>query len=444
MKNNNLINMNPSPFEDDTINEKITFIEKFSKKKIQTERIYVSLEDAIEKYDQNNLIFFEQMRGEAKSNINKLLEQSYEITPSELQQKYGNKVIDAINSIKKSQIYVDLPKLPFGKQLSDDEFLDLLNKCVCYANYHLTNENLNKIREKLLQNSKIILNIFKTRRILKDLLENALLTILTSDDESDQADNFDILCSSYISTITPFAKLEFNNNNNTLDKKELIETLCSKVHLKNYYESLDEFIPNFKNIVKSEEGLKVYINVYLQKYNIYFCKLPQNIMAITIHTGNIYLKADYLEEYFNKTDLNSQIIIREKIVLNLSHELMHGLIRIINPEMAENFFDKSEKKTKVKDNQIEFKDKFVSNFYSLNANESGNVFDHNFYEGYYFGELYEEEAFFFLDIKKLNSIDEYKNKLNSIILGEKKNKVINSSVNKFKKLKYEKPHCKRP
>ena len=105
---------------------------------------------------------------------------------------------------------------------------------------------------------------------------------------------------------------------------------------------------------------------------------------------------------------------------------------------------KAKKKTKVKDNQIEFKDKFVSNFYSLNANESGNVFDHNFYEGYYFGELYEEEAFFFLDKKNLNSIDEYKVKLNSIILGEKKNKVIKSSINKFKKLKYEKPHCKRP
>ena len=435
--------MKNSQFETNSDNN-IFFDEMLVNNESQTEKIYVSIEDAIKKYDKDNLIYFKRMETKEKSNMKNLLKQSYEITLPELQKKYGNKVIDAINSIKKSQIYVDLPKLPFGKQLSDDEFLDLLNKCVCYANYHLTNENLNKIREQLLQNSKIILNIFKTRRILRDLLENALLTILTSDDESDQADNFDILCSSYISTITPFAKLEFNNNNNTLDKKELIETLCSKVHLKNYYESLDEFIPNFKNIVKSEEGLKVYINVYLQKYNIYFCKLPQNIMAITIHTGNIYLKADYLEEYFNKTDSNSQIIIREKIVLNLSHELMHGLIRIINPEMAENFFDKSEKKTKVKDNQIEFKDKFVSNFYSLNANESGNVFDHNFYDGYYFGELFKEEAFFFLDIKKIDSIDEYKTKLKSIILGEKKNKVINSSINKFKKLKYERPHCKRP
>ena len=154
--------MNPSPFEDDTINEKITFIEKFSKKKIQTERIYVSLEDAIEKYDQNNLIFFEQMRGEAKSNINKLLEQSYEITPSELQQKYGNKIIDAIKLIKKFQTYEALPKLPFGKQLSDDEFLELLNKYVCYANYHLAKENLNNIREKLLASSNILFDMFET------------------------------------------------------------------------------------------------------------------------------------------------------------------------------------------------------------------------------------------------------------------------------------------
>ena len=433
--------MNNSAFEINSNEDNIFFYKMLANNECQTEKIYVSLEDAIKKYDKDNLIYFMQMEKLEKSSMIKLLEQNYEITPSEFQEKYGNKVIDAINSIKKSQLYMDLPILPFWKQLSDDKFLELLNKCVCYANYHLTNENLNNIREKLLQNSKIILNIFKTPRILKDLLENALLTILTSNNESDQEDNFDKLSSSYISTITPFAKLEFNNNNK-LDKNELIEILSSKVHLHNYYQSLDEFIPDFKNVVKNEESLKTHIINYVHKYNIYFCKMPKNIMAITIHTGNIYFNADYLEEYFNKTDLNSQIIIREKIVLNLSHELMHGLVRIINPKMAENFFDKSEKKTKVKNNQIKFKDKFISNFYSLNANESGNVFDHNFYEGYYFGELFKEEAFFFLDIKKIDSIDEYKNKLNIIILGEK-NKVSNSSINKFKKLKYDRPHCKK-
>lgn len=434
--------MNTSPLEDNSFNREISFIEKFAKNKIQTKRNYVSIEDAIEKYDQNNLLCFEQIKSK-ENNISKFLEQSYEITAPELQKKYGNKIIDAIKLIKKTQIYETLPKLPFGKQLSDEEFLELLNKCICYANYHLPEENLNNIREKFLDNSKIILEIFETPRILKDLLENSLLTILTSNNESDQDDNFDILFNSYISTITPFVKLDFNNNNN-LDKNELKDIFCSIVHLRNYYKSLGEFIPDFENFVKSEESLKAYIINYLQIYNIYFCKLPQNIMAITIHTGNIYLKADYLEEYFNKTDLNSQIIIREKIVLNLSHELMHGLIRIINPKMAENFFDKSNKKTKEENNEIKFKDKFISNFYLLNANESGNVFDHNFYEGYYFGELYKEEAFFFLGIKDINSMAEYKNKLNSIILGEKKNKVSNSSINKFKKLKHERPHCKRP
>ncbi len=434
--------MKNSAFETNS-DDKIFFEEILANNECQTKKLYVSMEDAIKKYDKNNIMYFQQMGKIEKSNIKNLLKQSYEITPPELQEKYENRIIDAFNSIKKSQIYVDLPKLPFGKQLSDDEFLELLNKCVCYANYHLTKENLNSLREKLLQKSEIILNIFQTRRILKDLLENALLTILTSNNESDQEDNFDILCSSYISTITPFVQMEFNNNNK-LDKNELIETLSSKVHLNNYYKSLDEFIPDFQNVVKNEESLKTHIIDYLQKYNIYFCKLPQNIMAITIHTGNIYLKTDYLEEYFNKTDLNSQIIIREKFVLNLSHELMHGLVRIINPKMAENFFYKSEKKTKVKGDQIEFKDKFVSSFYSLNANESGNVFDHNFYEGYYFGELFKEEAFFFLDIKKINSIDEYKTKLKSIILREKANKVSNSSINKFKKLKSDRAHCKRP
>lgn len=428
--------------------EKISFSQKFENNYIkEKDKEYFSLEDSINKYDHNNLFLLDQANDKEYGNMEDYLDLSYKITPPELQESYGQKVLEIIDSIKNSKIPIEIPKLPFGKHLSDDEFLELLAKCVSYTNYNLDKENLESIKNRLLINSKFLKNIFKKKQILKDLLENCLLTILTSNNQEDQDDNFNILTDANISTTTPLLKLDFNYNNtdNILDKKEIIDTFCSKIYLHNYYKSLDEFIPNFKNIVKNENSLKILIENYYKKYNIYFGKLPQYMMAKTIHTGNVYLKVDYLEEYFNKTDCDSQIIIREKIILNLAHELMHSLVRVINPKMAENFLIKSQKKTKVENDQLKFRDKFlVSNFHLFDSNESGNVFDFHFFNGYYFKELYKQEAEFFLDIKNKDNIREYKNQLNSIIFNESTQKLCTQTVNKFKKLEKERPKCKRP
>ena len=427
---------------------KISFSQKFGSNYIkEKDKEYFSLEDSINKYDHNNLFLLDQANDKEYGNMEDYLDFSCKITPPELQESYGQKVIEIIDSINKSKIPIEIPKLPFGKHLSDDEFLELLAKCVSYFNYNLDEENLESIKNRLLINSKFLKNIFKKKQILKDLLENCLLTILTSNNQEDQDDNFNILTDANISTITPLLKLEFNYNNidNVLNKKEIIDTFCSKIYLHNYYKSLDEFIPKFKNIVKDENSLKILITNYYKKYNIYFCELPQYMMAITIHTGNVYLNAGYLKEYFNKTDCDSQIIIREKIILNLAHELMHSLVRVINPKMAENFLIKSQKKTKAENDQLKFRDKFlVSNFHLFDSNESGNVFDFYFFNGYYFKELYRQEAEFFLDIKNKDNISEYKNQLNSIILNESTKKLSTQTVNKFKKLEKERPKCKRP
>ena len=411
-----------------------------------TNKRYISLEEAIKKYDHDNLLFFDQPKYKESEKMKEYLYLSYKVTPSELQDNYGNKVIEIINNMQKSQTPAELPKLQFGKQLTDDEFLQLLIDCVSYASYKLTKENLENIRSRLLTNSKLLKNIFVENQILKDLLENCLIAILTDNNEANQDDNFNILFNAYISTTTPFIQLEFNYNNtrNILDKKELIDTFCSKIYLYYYYKSLDEFIPNFKSIVKDENCLKPYIQNYFEKYNIYFCKMPNYMMANTIHTGNVYLKGDYLEEYFNNTDSDSQLIIREKLILNLAHELMHALCREISPEMRENFLKNSEKKTKLENDEIKFRDKFVSNFHLEDSNESGNFFDFNFFDGMYFNELYKSEAEFFLDIKNKNDVGDYVNQLNSVIFNEKNKKLPKQMVNKFKKLENERPKCKRP
>ena len=333
-----LIQMNQSKIEMTSEKETISLLEKFHSD--DKDEIYLSLEDSIKKYDHDNLLFLDKAQNKEYDKIKEKLNISYSITAKELQKKYSKEIIDAIKLINKTNIPAELPKLPFGKQLSDMEFLELLNKCISYACYHSNKEKLENIKRRLLSKTKILENIFNRKQILKDLLENCLLTILTTDNEADQDDNFNILSKARNSTITPFIKLSFNYNNksNILDKRELIDIFCSNVYIQYYYKSLDEFIPDFKNIIKNEDCLKTYINNYFQKYDIYFCQLSYYILSITIHTGNVYLKSDYLEEYYNEEDEDSQVVIREKIILNLGHELMHALMREINPEMGDNFF----------------------------------------------------------------------------------------------------------
>ena len=48
--------------------------------------------------------------------------------------------------------------------------------------------------------------------------------------------------------------------------------------------------------------------------------------------------------------------------------------------------------------------------------------------------MYEGEAKLFLDIKNINSLTEYREKLNKIIKEEKKKKLTPNNVNKFKKI----------
>ena len=346
---------------------------------------YLFLEDSIRKYDHDNLIFLDQDKSKDYDDIKNLLDKNYSVTPLEFQSKYGNEVLNLIKSMNKTIIPAELPKLQFGKQLSDIEFLELLKESISYACYNLSKDKIEKIKTQLLNKKKILENMFGKKQILKDLIENCLLTILISDKKFDQTDNFKILSKTRISTVTPLIKMNFNYNkkNKNIDKEELIETFCSNAYINNFYKSLDEFIPNFTNIVKDETCLKQYIKNHFEKYNIYFAQLPPNMLAITIHTGNVYLKSDYLEEYYNEEDEDSQIIIREKIILNLAHELMNALIKEVEPEMSKNFFLISIRKIKEVNNQIQFQNKFNSGFHPFDANESGNIFDYHFFNGYY-------------------------------------------------------------
>ncbi len=406
----------------------------------------ISLKQSIQKYDNDNLSFLgKNIENQEYKKIKEYIDKTSIVTPLEKQEHFSQLIIDAINTLEKSDVKVDLPQLPYGKHLSDKEFVELFKECVSYANFHLDCEKLKEIKKKLIaDNYNIVKKIFRYGQILKDLLQNAIISILTTESKQEQEDNFNILKTRRL-TLTPFIKLDFNDNK--LDKAEFIETFCSNVYIKHYKKVLKKFVPDFKKYVSSEDKLKEYIKKYFENHYIYFCELPQNILALTIHTGNMYLKASYLKEFYNEIGNGPKIIIRQKIVLNVGHELTHTLLREINPNMANNFLIKSNNKDNEnkKDNCLQFKDKFVSNFHYLDSNESGNIFDHLFFNEYYFDELLEDEAFFFLKIKNIKTIKEYKDELEKVINNEKskKDKSFSEPVNKFKKIEKEPARCIR-
>ena len=406
---------------------------------IQNNFEYLSTKSIIDKYDNENIAIIKNTNSKELENI---LSHNISITANEYQNIHYKEIINEINNLKNSNIYEKLPVLPYGKRLSDLEFINLFKKCVKYANYKFDYEKLENTKRRLLELIDVIENVFKCPQILKDLKQNALLSILTSADDDEQTDNFNLLKVRY-SSLTPLIKMNFNNNE--LNKKELTEIFCSYVYIKNYMKSLCKFIPNFNKIIPNETILKNYITNYFNNHDIYFCDMQDmdNIMAVTIHTGNMYLKAKYLVEYFEKNNPETQIIIREKIILNIAHELNHNLVREINQEMKNNFFIKSNYKgKKIENNEINFISKFDdTNIHILSVNESGNLFDYYFYDHYYFDDLYDKEAKLFLNIKEIKSLTEYKSKLNNIINEEKVKKPICNPVNKFKKLENKTRRC---
>ena len=395
----------------------------------------ISIEQCILNFEKETLELLNKNKSLDNDKIQRDIIQSYAVTPDSLQDKLSNDLLTLINKMNKTTKIVELPKLPYGNSLSDREFLDLVNQCIEYANFNLNKERIEYIKNRLTNEFSLVLsNLFKRAQYIKDLLENALLTILTSEKETDQEDNFQLLKINNI-TKTPLVKMDFNGKNSLkLDKDEFIETFTSYIYLKKFRIALKVFIPNLDQIIKSENDLIKFIRDYFNNKYIYFADLPQNVLALIIHTGNIYLKSSYLYEYYNEKDYDNQLIIREKIVLNLGHELMHHLVREISIEMKQNFLIKSNEKNSKKNTKIKFKNKFSNKYIELDCDESGNRFDHYFFNSYYFEELYEGEAKLFLDIKNINSLTDYRDKLKKIIMAEKKKKLTPNNVNKFKKI----------
>ena len=190
---------------------------------------------------------------------NKLKEEilmNVEKTPLALRSNYTNQIFDIIKKMNKSNIFQELPKLPFRKQLSDTDFIALLKESVSYANYKFETQKIENIKSRLINDySAALTNLFNRGQTVKDILENAIITILTTDVESEQEDNFKLLTVEN-STATPIVCMNFGDiKEYDLDIKELQNIYCSYIYIKKYQQALKLFFDK----IPSESKIRKYI-----------------------------------------------------------------------------------------------------------------------------------------------------------------------------------------
>ena len=139
---------------------------------------------------------------------------------------------------------------------------------------------------------------------------------------------------------------KYNGIKIDLNKDDIIETATSNIPILFYKNTFKKFSKNFKI-----EQIKENIIEYINSHEFYFVDLDEDINGKTIHTGDIFLNMKYLREYLDEINNNdNNIIIKEKIMLVILHELNHGLLRIIDETYSSNYLINS-KRTKFTSNK---------------------------------------------------------------------------------------------
>ena len=415
--------------------EKVDTFFKESKKKYVSKGLTIITElesnsSILQKYEEISQTYYNNLDDkDKKKKYRNIIISNSEKTEKEKANEFGKKLylILSTNSNKKANNIIK-PNVTYGHHLNDEEFLNLVSAAKDYSNKTKSSEQNKIIENKFIANKKYIEDLFKKERIIKDLLENAILSLLINDFDVNELDNnFNYLTVEDISPC-PMISLTFNykNKNYDLNKENLKKEATSYIPLLTFQSTMKEFCDGYK--MKIEE-LKEKINEYIEKHEIYFGAFKDDIQGLTIHTGATYINLKYLREYFDNNNFDKTIIIRTKIVQIYLHEVNHGLLRSIDKAKNKDFFNNSKSKRPKKNYIL----KSVQNSYpaALPSQESGNFFDSLFYCGYYLDFIDINVAEFFLKIDSYKTKKEYSQKLTSVI-----NKINTSSseqIFKFKK-----------
>ena len=139
----------------------------------------------------------------------------------------------------------------------------------------------------------------------------------------------------------------------------------------------------------------------------------------------------YLREYFEQKKEEYTLIIREKIILVIFHELNHLLMREIDSSKKNNFLINN--KVKGKKRILKFKSISNDGIFSLPINESGNNFDYLLSDGYYIDKIDKDVAELFLIVSKFHTRENFTKLL---VDNLKKMNVKDDNIFKFKKNYY--------
>ena len=160
----------------------------------------------LNKYDNLNKKYVESLSKDEKNKIEQISYNNFLQTQAESAKKYGDQLFSILVSLtkdsntNKSTIFQS-PKLPFGQILTDENFLTLVSECVEYCKFTKSSDELTKITDKFMNEEDNIKQLFYRPSIIKNLVENSIITILVNPYKEDEIENnISLLSCSFSST----------------------------------------------------------------------------------------------------------------------------------------------------------------------------------------------------------------------------------------------------
>ena len=146
--------------------------------------------------------------------------------------KLGDQLYNLISNMEKTDNIYPFPILEFNKSLEDEDFHKIIEEAINYICGKMNSKYTENLKVKLANYKTQIKNFFNNNKLIKDILENALITILTNEKEKleEQKNNFSLLSVQNIS-ICPLVNLPFKYNGIKIDlnKDDIIETATSNI-----------------------------------------------------------------------------------------------------------------------------------------------------------------------------------------------------------------------
>ena len=386
------------------------------------------------KYENCNNIFKEEYNDDKNDDNNFAKEIFVEI--NKIQLETNNNKNDTKNDSNK--IYEKLEKIEFefGEKISNEKLKEFIRMAVEYINCSYTINEKKAIKnffEKIKEN--IYFNFAKT-----GIRDNVMRDVLISYFYKKKFEKFEPMDSLFLFKNVSLVPLnEIQVEDIKLNKDFLKIAVQTNIIIDNYKKVCKNYVENFNTNIYNNTVLKIILINHIDKMNIYFAELYENICGFTIYTGDVVINAKYLNGiYSDSSPIKFECLAC--IFLTILHELAHCLTRILkklnqnknqfsrsvdlnsNKNIEEidiksgksyKFYVKNEVTTKFsnimeelnKDFKKDKEDKIEKSNIEVNDNsfnESGSFFDLNMFYNKKYEEITEEEAKYFLTLENYN------------------------------------------